>query len=197
MADIRFLVDRVHGLNPKTPIFLLGESMGGGIVLHAAAQNPEHLAGVIASVPGASRYQQAKEVITLLLHLPFGLNRPMNISKSLLPKATRSPQLRAAWSSHPLARKMLSPKELMSFQQFMSDNGKFAARIKTKPVLVIQGMQDHLVKPPSTVKLYSTIPSKDKSLLKINSGEHLSLELNQCSPVVFEQLASWITLKSR
>lgn len=197
LADIHNTVERMHGLFPSTPIFLLGESMGGGIALHSTARNPEHIAGVISSVPGASRFNQAKETFMVLLNLPFGLNRPLNIGDSLLAKATADPNVRQAWKADPLARKTLSPKELISFQLFMSGNGKSAAKIKSKPVLVIQGMDDHLVKPPSTIKLYSLISSSNKTLLKVNSGEHLTFELNQCAPIVLEHVIKWVQSNSR
>jgi acylglycerol lipase len=197
LGDIHNVVERMHGLLPNTPIFMLGESMGGGIALHASARNPEHLSGVISSVPGASRYNQAKETLMVILNLPFGLSRPLNIGDSLLKKATANPSLRQVWKSDPLAKKMLSPKELISFQQFMSDNSKFAVKIKSKPVLVIQGMDDHLVKPFSTFKLYKQISSNNKTLFKVNSGEHLTFEMNQCSPIVLDQLVNWVQRNSR
>ncbi len=197
LSDIQNIVARIHGLLPKTPIFLLGESMGGGIALHASARNPEHLAGVISSVPGASRFDSAKEALMVILHLPFGLNNPINIGKSLLQKATGNAQLREVWKSDPLSRKTLSPKELIAFQLFMSENGKFAFRIKSKPVLIIQGMDDRLVKPPSTLKLYKRVASTNKTLLKVNSGEHLTFEMNQCTPPVLEQLVKWVDRNSR
>lgn len=197
VADVHNVVERIHLLLPGTPIFLLGESMGGGIALHASARHPEHLAGVISSVPGASRYEQLKETIMVIFNLPFGLNRPINIGKGLLAKATQNPQLREVWKTDPLSRTMLSPKELIAFQLFMSENGKYASRIKSKPVLVIQGMDDHLVKPPSTVKLYNRISSSNKTLLKVNSGEHLTFELNQCSPIVLEHLVDWVSSNSK
>jgi acylglycerol lipase len=196
LSDIQNIVARIHGLLPKTPIFLLGESMGGGIALHASARNPENLAGVISSVPGASRFDSAKEALMVILHLPFGLNNPINIGKSLLQKATGNAQLRDVWKSDPLSRKTLSPKELIAFQLFMSENGKYAFRIKSKPVLVIQGMDDRLVKPPSTLKLYKRVASPNKTLLKVNSGEHLTFEMNQCTPPVLEQLVKWVDRNS-
>ncbi|MBK8221339.1 MAG: alpha/beta fold hydrolase [Candidatus Obscuribacter sp.] len=196
ISDIRNIIERMHGLFPDTPIFLMGESMGGGIALHAGARHPEHLAGVISSVPGASRFDQVKETLMVILNLPFGLSRPLDISKGLLLKATGNPQLRDVWKTDPLSRKMLSPKELIRFQSFMSDNTKFAVKLNTRPVLVIQGMDDHLVKPPSTLKIYRRISSVNKSLLEIKSGEHLTLEMNQCTPLVLENLVSWVTSNS-
>lgn len=62
MSDTQNIAAKIHGLPPKTPIFLLGASMGGEIALHASARNPENLAGVISIVRSASRFDSAFEM---------------------------------------------------------------------------------------------------------------------------------------
>jgi len=192
IADITSVTAEMRQMFPDTPVFLIGESMGGGIVLQAAAENADNLAGVIASAPAAQRFKRGKETLRVVLQMTRGLDSHMDIAKDILPRATQNNELRQKWAGDPLARRFLSPRELISFQTFMSANAKRARSIRTLPVLVIQGMRDQLVKPRATEKLFASIASTDKTLIKLDDREHLTLELSQFTPQIIDMLIRWI-----
>lgn len=192
LSDISSLSGELKTLCPDLPIFLIGESMGGGIVLQAAAQGQSHLAGVISCVPGAQRFKRGKETLRVALQMTRGLDSYMDVSKSLLKQATTNPSLRRDWLNDPLAKRYLSPRELIAFQSFMAANAKKARAIRNVPVLVLHGMRDGLVKPESTEEVFNAIRSSDKTLMKLDDREHLILELSQFTPEILERLNKWI-----
>jgi hypothetical protein len=63
---------------------------------------------------------------------------------------------------------------------------------KTKPVLVMQGLDDHLVSPKAVAKLFGDIPASNKEFLIDAKGEHLLLEEGKFSPVLLERLIAWL-----
>lgn len=196
LFDVETVIDKMQQLLPQTPVFLVGESMGGGIALRASHLYSDRLSGIIASAPAAQRFKQRSEIARVAIQLVAGIDSSMNIGKSLIKRSTQDPALKSEWQNDPLARMNISPRELIKFQAFMDGNRKYARKISTLPVLVIQGMNDRLVKPQSTLQLFNEIPSRDKKLITIASGEHLSLEVGALSPNLSKQILDWLTVRS-
>jgi alpha-beta hydrolase superfamily lysophospholipase len=90
------------------------------------------------------------------------------------------------WGNDPLSRMKLSPNELIQFQSFMNQNHESAHQITDKPVLIVQGVLDKLVRPEGTVELFNELNTKDKKIVLIPDGEHLIFEENQFTDEVGE-----------
>lgn len=192
LEDIRSLINELNALTESKPIFLVGESMGGGVVLHAAA-NIDGIAGVVSVVPGAQRYSQKSETARVAVQITArGMDSYMDVSKNILPRAMSDPTVRRQWSEDPLAKRYLSPRELLSFQNFMSHNADSAKQITNTPVLIVQGMRDRLVKPEATERIYSCIAATDKTMMTLADREHLILELGQFTPEILSRLTRWL-----
>lgn len=194
LADIKSTLKVIRRAHPGKPVFLLGESMGGAIALRAVARYPELVDGLVSSVPAGDRFKQGQTSLKVALHFLAGPDRPMNVGESVIKQATDKPELRAAWQNDPLARMKLSPKELIQFQSFMNQNHDSAREIKDKPVLIVQGVLDKLVRPEGTVELFNKLSTTDKEIALIPNGEHLIFEENQFSDQVVEILVAWVEL---
>lgn len=192
ISDLRRILTNTRSDFPDTPIFILGESMGGAIALRMAAVAPELVDGVISSVPSGSRYQDTSTKVGVAVKLLKNKNQQFNIGKRIINKATNDPEIRMAWEDDPLARMNLSPAELMAFQRFMDENSKYAEKITNIPVIIFQGYSDQLVKPMSTLALYQAIPTKDKDLLFVGHAEHLIFEEGQFDQDIVDGLSAWI-----
>lgn len=192
ISDLRRILTNTRRDFPDTPIFILGESMGGAIALRMAAVAPELVDGVISSVPSGSRYQDTSTKVGVAVKLLKNKNQQFNIGKRIINQATNDPDIRMAWEDDPLARMNLSPAELMAFQRFMDENSKYAEKITNIPVIIFQGYSDQLVKPMSTLALYQAIPTKDKDLLFVGHAEHLIFEEGQFDQDIVDGLSAWI-----
>ena len=113
----------------------------------------------------------------------------MDVGTKVIEQATDDPSVREQWKGDPLNRMKLTPKELMQFQRFMNENHDIAPQIDQKPVLVICGFKDKLVKPQGTIELFNEITTPDKMLIVLGSGEHLIFEEGQ-----FSDQASWVLM---
>ena len=193
LSDLEKTLKVVRRANPNKPVFLLGESMGGAIALRATALYPELVDGLISSVPAADRFKQNETGLKVAFHFLANPDKPFNVGEGVIKQATNKPELREAWSNDPLARMNLSPKELIQFQMFMNQNHDSAREIVSKPVLIVQGVQDKLVRPQGTVELFNELTTKDKEIVLIPNAEHLIFEENQFNDEVVDKVVDWIT----
>jgi lysophospholipase len=190
--DLKAVIKLIRGDHPDKPLFVLGESMGGAIALHMAAEAPELLDGVICSVPSGARHQGASTALKVGLRYLKNKNSPMNIGDQVIKQATGQEALRNDWSNDPAARLKLTPKELVSFQSFMSQNVEAARKITKTPVILFQGDNDRLVKKTGTYDLFEAIGSKQKTLVLLGNTEHLIFEAGQFQDDVTLGVIEWM-----
>jgi acylglycerol lipase len=192
LKDVEATLKALRLANPDLPIILLGESMGGAIALQSTALNPELVDGLVSCVPSGDRFGQkittAKVIFNLLRHP----NKLMDVGQNLTNRVTEDEQLKQNWSDDPKARLTLTPKELVGFQSFMNQNNAQAKKIKNVPTLIVQGANDRLVKPASTIAIFNDIATPRKDLLLLGDSEHLIFENAQFSEHVVDVLTSWI-----
>ena len=178
-------------MNPGVPIFLLGESMGGAIVLHTAAKYPDTVDGVISSVPSADRYNSVETVGKFVWHMLINRNKDYDVSSDIISRVSEKEHLRSDWEADRFARFKMAPLQLVAFDKFMKENLRIAANMKS-PALVTQGDRDQLVRPDSTIKLFRALGTGDKNLVLLGNGEHLIFEAGQFSPVLVDSIMGWI-----
>jgi alpha-beta hydrolase superfamily lysophospholipase len=196
LADIKHTLSAIRSDHPGLPVFLLGESMGGAIVLKACSEFPQLIDGLISSAPGGQRYKQRKEDLDVGLHVLIRPLKQFDIGTGIVDQATKNPELRKVWLTDPLNRMDLSPEQLIKFQLFMNGNDDAVRKIKTTPVLVLQGTLDKLVEPDDTWKIFTILATERKTLIALRS-EHLVLEYgrvktNYYDTKVTEMVARWM-----
>lgn len=192
VADVTKLLSNIHRKHPDYKVFLVGESMGGALAIRIAAENPDLIDGVICSAPAWKllkvRQTAVKGVFELVL---FRRSHPGPAGRAVMHQATTDPELAEHWLTDPSHKLKLSLKEATSFLGFISKTDYYA-KLLTKPVMVVQGLNDHLVSPKAVAKLVRDIPSDSKTFLIDGKGEHLVLEEGKFSPPLVEKLINWI-----
>lgn len=197
IEDVRKTLEWLQKAHPGKPVFLLGESMGGAIVLHAAAKYPDSMNGVISVCSSGDRFKQKRTDLKIFLHALTGPTRQMNIGKSVVEQAAGdNERLKASWEGDELDRMKLSPMELMSFQSFMNDTHDQVVKITNLPVLMVQGTADQLVKPEGTQELYDELATKDKQIMMVQDAQHLIFENQQCPAATLSSVVKWISNRS-
>ncbi|MEZ4544251.1 MAG: hypothetical protein R3C24_10155 [Cyanobacteriota/Melainabacteria group bacterium] len=63
-----------------------------------------------------------------------------------------------------MAKLELTPRELLQFDRFMKGNRRSARKIKDKPVLMVQGSKDKLVRPRGTMELFDRLATAERNL---------------------------------
>ncbi|MBA3994445.1 MAG: hypothetical protein C0469_13025 [Cyanobacteria bacterium DS2.3.42] len=189
-SDITHVASMLKKGMPGVPIFLLGESMGGAIALQAAMKSKD-IEGVISSVPAADRYNGTKTKMKIAWKVIVGSKNEFDITKDVIEKVSHDEKLVEEWKSDREARFKLGTDELIKFDAFMNRT-KAKAQLLDKPVLIVQGGADPLVKPASTIELYDAIKTKDKTLIILGYKEHLIFENEQFFPLMLEGLTNWL-----
>ncbi len=197
LTDIQKILQSIRQRYPRVPVFLLGESMGGAIVLRATAMYPDLVDGLVSSVPAGSRYKQTGTEFKVATELVTGANKKHDIGKQVIAQATQNAEMREHWENDERNRVDFSAKELVRFQKFMNENHEITKAITNKPILLIQGCNDELVKSNSTWELFNQILVKDKTFLSV-PYEHLVFEEQEhadkgLNDTVNRLLAVWLT----
>ena len=196
LQDIKETLQELRAENPYTPIFLLGESMGGALALRAAADSPELVTGVISSVPSGQLVGKNRLALKLMVKYLLSGGRRVDVSKQVLGKATADAQLLSLWLSDSSIRLKVGRSELLQFSKFMSHNDQVAKSIKQTPVLMVQGDSDRLVQSRGSIRLFDEMPTADKSMLMVKGGEHLTFEEGQFNDRVLNSVSKWLSSHS-
>lgn len=192
LSDLHHMVGSIRADHPTIPLYVLGESMGGAVALHFAAQNPALLDGLIAAMPASKRFKQGKQTLKVAVHYLGNKHRPFDIGTDVINQATKDPALKEAWGGDSKTRGTISAKELLAFQLMCNHNLANAKVIRKTPVIMFQGMQDGLIKPDATYDLYRAISAKDKTLWMAGDAEHLIFEEGCFTPTIVEALVAWM-----
>lgn len=195
--DIATLSSWLKKKYPREPIYLMGESMGGAIALRTAAEKPEVVDGVIASVPSAALAAPVKLSLKVALHALDGLNKNFDIGETIAPMATNNDKLISAWEIDPNSRQRMSPEELMKYGLFLKSCKNASKNIEQTPVLMTQGLCDRLMSPKGSVAIFQSIPNRDKTFLAIGEGQHLMFETDKQNPLLLDSLESWIEIHKK
>lgn len=192
LEDVRGALQFVRSQHPGSPVFIVGESMGGAIALQMTSLHPELVDGLISCVPAGERNHKLGDSLKVGLHLLGGAHKNMDVTDMVVNRSTDKAELREEWLHDELGRFSLSPVELMAFQKFMNENHKAAAKITNTPVLMLQGHSDQLVKLAGQESLINEIPCKDSVLVWVDKAEHLILEEGQFDDGVITALTGWL-----
>ena len=192
LSDIGAVINVIAERHNRIPVFLLGESMGGGIALRAGMKYAKTIAGIVSSVPSAERFQGKRMGVAVALHFLRDKDRPFNIGEKVVQQATSSEEAQQSWVMDPKAKMNMSPKELIKFDSFMRTTTAECKNIKTTPTFVVQGLKDRLVKPQGTEEIFDNIESDRKLMLIDGDAEHLIFESENQNPVVLDALCSWL-----
>ncbi len=196
VGDVSQLLSNIRKEHPDYKVFLIGESMGGALAIRIAAENPGLVDGVVCSAPAwkllKMRGTAVKGVFELFL---FPGSHPGPAGRAVMHQATTDPELTEHWRTDPSHKLKLTLKEATSFLKFISKTDSYAKKL-TNPVLVVQGLGDHLVSPIAVAKLVRDIPSDNKTFLIDGKGEHLVLEEGKFTPPLVEKLLDWMKTES-
>lgn len=198
LVDIKASLEKIHKEQPGVPVVLLGESMGGAVVLRAAALYPELISGLIAAVPARDRFGMSegekKVTLTCVTRAVIGeFDKPIvGAAFGAVQKISDQEALRAEWKNDPLMRTDFSAKEFVQFDEFMAGNLSAAPYIKNTPVLFLQGTNDKLIRPEGTWKLFEKLSTANRQLVLSKNSEHLIFEKGQFKPDDLHFVTTWI-----
>ncbi len=191
--DVKGSLEVIRKLHSKTPVFVLGEAMGGALALEVAAKFPQLTAGIITAAPGGNHFNTVSNFTKIggkVLTLDAG--KDSHMSEELMNIATPKKDLQNAFMEDDQVRLDLKPKELMACQFYMYKTKKFAKQIKDVPVLVVHGKMDGESKEVGSLSVYKNLKTDKKKYVLLENGDHYSFEDVKVSDEAFNNALSWI-----
>jgi alpha-beta hydrolase superfamily lysophospholipase len=188
--DLDAFLKLVREAEPDLPLFVLGHSLGGLVVLDYALEHPEKIAGVIAAAPPLGKVG----VPPLLMMLGRVMSRiwprfSLEVGMDLSGLA-RDPAVVEAVLADPLFHRRgtarLSTEVTAAIERVQSG----AARLST-PLLLLHGSDDRMVPPDGTREFFAKVSSTDRTFREYPGGYH-GLFADLGSEQVLEDVRRWI-----
>ncbi|CAE6442677.1 unnamed protein product [Rhizoctonia solani] len=209
-SDIQHMLHHLReGVSNEVPIFLMGHSMGGGLVLSFPTRPPTAsfipkseivlgISGVIATSPliRQARPAPAWQVGAggLVSKLPFGSS--INVPAEVKPEdLSHDPAVGVAYVEDPYVKFMGTTKGIYD----MLTGGKELAEHDVTnwppelPLLVVHGTEDKVCSYPTSDKFVKEAPAKDKTFVPFEGGYHeLHNETDGMQDKLFQTVSGWI-----
>lgn len=189
-GDLHRLVARVGSAAPGRPLFLLGNSLGGLIVLDYALRYPADARGVVALSPPLGELGVPSALLALgrvasRIWPRFSLQTGMDLTG-----LSRDPAVVADVLADPLFHRRgtarLSTEVTGAIARVQEQAARFPA-----PVLVMHGSADRMVRPDGSRQFIDRVRHPDKRLIEYDGAYHALLaDLDRGR--VLSDLGAWI-----
>ncbi|HEY9757711.1 MAG TPA: alpha/beta fold hydrolase [Oculatellaceae cyanobacterium] len=192
--DLFNILKMLRNEHPKSRIFCIGESAGSTVVLSAVARDASKVKGIILCSAGSEPKLHAPgsmgpDFYRQLMHV----TTPVDMSKFMTRYSSDDSRVAYEMVHDPLGRNKLSALELLGTFNFIQQGTTFARQIpRSLPALLIQGKEDQIINPNSSVRLLSSINSTDKNILMLPGCGHILIGTSFIKPIVEESIESWL-----
>jgi alpha-beta hydrolase superfamily lysophospholipase len=190
LDDLHTFLRRVREWQPDVPLFVLGNSLGGLVVLEYAMEHPGELSGVVAAAPPLGKLGVPRPLMALGRVMSrfcprFSLQVGMDLSG-----LARDPQVVEAVVSDPLFHRRgtarLSTEVTAAITRVQAGAPALAV-----PVLLLHGSADRMVPPDGTRTFFSRLTATDREYREYAGAYHgLFADLDR--EEVLADLERWI-----
>ena len=192
--DLRRLIIRIRAEHPTIPLFLLGNSMGGLVVLDYALHHPEGVRGVIAvSTPlgdlGVPRPLMALGRVLSRRWPRFSLNTGMDLSG-----LARNPEVTERVLRDPLFHRKGTAR-LSTEVTAAIDRVRDGAAGFPVPMLVLHGGADRMVPPGGSRRFVDASGQPDRRLIEYPEAYH-ALLADVGGDQVLRDIAEWMSRRA-
>ncbi|KAL5522792.1 hypothetical protein ACEPAG_8810 [Sanghuangporus baumii] len=183
-------------LGEGLPVFVMGHSMGGGIVLDLATRTKHSIAGIVASAPlilqtkaapKISRYVAGKiSVLTPYTNIPASVNAN---------DLSRDKRVGEEYLKDPLVKQKASLKcisDILNRGEELLEK-RFAEWPTELPLLIVHGTEDKVTSPRGSLRFYEALPAKDKEYSSYTGCYHeLHNEIDGMKEKFINECISWM-----
>ena len=203
-ADLLSLTLLIRARHPKTPLYLLGESMGGAVIMVALKDAHEQardlgLRGVILSAPAVwGRQFMPWYQTTALWVTAHTFPRAKLTGRSLKIKASDNIEMLRALNKDPLIIKETRVDAIYGLTNLMDQAIESAWKLN-QPLLVLYGKKDEVIPKKPIMVMLSRLPEKGKVTRKVilyDDGYHMLMRDLQAKKVWYD-VFNWIDLRSK
>jgi alpha-beta hydrolase superfamily lysophospholipase len=203
--DLRAFVRRTaREEGPERPLFLLGNSLGGLVVLEYAIHHPEGLAGVIADSPALVPTGVGNRFLRLLAMALSRTWPTFSVSVPMAPEPVEAADPAETQTAppapapipiepaprDPLLHSRLSARAATEAMAAIDFTRRNAARLRL-PLLVLHGGADRIVDPEGSRAFVADASSPDKELLEYPGVFH-DARADDVRERILDDIADWL-----
>ena len=196
LDDVSLVLSEAQATHPDLPIFLLGHSMGGLIVLQSRFAETNPPAGLIVSAPAI---HVADEFIPWLRKLAAFGSRwfpRVRLARMGSSSMSRDRDVIADYRRDPLVYHGRIPTRTGAEIIRVGEETRQRASDITLPLLVLQGTADAVVLCGATEEVYRAVSSGDKTL-RLFPGLYHDLPREPEKEEICSEIANWIRARAR
>lgn len=197
--DVQAFVNRINRQeNPDGPLFLMGHSLGGLIVLSVVLHGVPGIDGVIISSPaldrgGISAFRMEASKVMSRIWPTMSVNTGLDVSG-----ISRYPDVVSAYRNDPLTHGKGTPRLATESSQTISWCFEHADQLKI-PVLIVHGTSDRITSPRRSREFFERITNSDKTYIAFDGGYHEShndIDHEQTSAEILDWLDARVSVKT-
>jgi alpha-beta hydrolase superfamily lysophospholipase len=188
--DVRVLVQQVHEQTPDLPLFLLGHSLGGLIVLTYGLRYPNDVKGIISSSPALAPPAIAPVLLSisrLLSHIWPTFSMATGLAASGI---SRIPEVVTAYRNDPQVHDIGSARLGAEMARAQHQVLTHAADWQL-PLLEIQGSADRIIPPGAGKTFYEKVAGTDKEI-RIYTDAYHEPHNDLCAAQEMTDIAAWL-----
>ena len=171
-GDVHAFLATVGSEEPGRPLFLMGHSMGGLIVLDHVLRDPSGLKGLIVSGPSLEPVGVAKPYLVAIARLLSRVWPRFSLDVGLeVAAVSRDPAVVEAFERDPLRNSRGSVRWGTESLAVIAWIKAHAADLAI-PLLMVQGGADRLVSPAGTRAFFDAVTFPDKEIHVYEDGYH-------------------------
>jgi acylglycerol lipase len=183
--------DRLAGIHPGRPIFLLGESMGAAVVIAAQARAPLDVAGTILSAPAVWGGDQLNPFYRATLWVASRIAPGFTLTgESLEVLPSDNIDMLRALGRDPLVIKATRIDAIAGLVALMDVAWASADQV-SGPLLVLRGARDEIVPPMAQAAMLEELTAQPCTEAFYAEGYHMLLRDLQ-RRVVWRDVIAWI-----
>jgi len=192
--DLKQVIDAAHHEHPSLPLFLIGESLGAGLSLHAAQDMPGSVSGLVLSSPALKRRLYiAPTVVKDCATLVTNPHQECDLAPYIKKLSSEDPRIIEEELNDPYIRKHLTCKDVLQTFSLIRSNLTYARGVSADiPVLVIQGDRDRILKQNAVVLLLDRLKCKDQTVRWLPGKGHVLIETALIEPSTLSTIAGWL-----
>jgi len=194
LADLGQMIRIAKDHYPGIKTFLMGQSLGGLVVLDYAERHGTDLAGIVVTSPLLGLKMKVPSWKTFLGKTLSGINPTFSLKTGLDANLlTHDREIVQRYVNDPLVHGIATARFYTEFRRAQDETMRSADKL-TLPCLVIQGGADGIVDPDVATEFYKRIASSDKALKVYDGFYHESLnEIGKES--VLADIDNWLSAR--
>lgn len=196
-SDIREIIEYIKKKNPRLPLFMLGESMGGAIAINYVSRFPQNIDGLILSAPAIKAVNT--NIIQSLFNLPSYLFHLAFLPEKLVFKLTgeeelgsRDPGQQNYDSTDPAHLQKTSMRFMINLAKIVRNTLKEAVNKINLPIIIFQGSGDKVISEKGAKEFYEKLPARDKTLKIFNGSYHCLMTDPASKDEIREIIYQWM-----